>query len=73
MDALNNKRARLQHELQAAYEAWMLAREGQTSRSEPAEAVDISGSPDVAKAQWFEYLAAKQRLVVAYAEVPLAA
>jgi hypothetical protein len=31
-------------------------------------AVDISGCPDAAKVEWFEYLATRDRLVAAYAE-----
>ncbi len=72
MEALNMKRARLRAELQEAYDAWMHAREWLAGESPSPEPVDISGSPDAAKAQWFEYLAAKRRLVVAYAELPLA-
>ena len=70
MDRLNKKRERLRLELQAAYEAWMMRSEREALA--PAEAIDVSGSPDMAKVQWFEYLAAKQRLVLAYAELPLA-
>ena len=73
MESLNNRRARLRNELQQAYEAWILASEAQTSRPTTDARVDISGSPDAAKVQWFDYLAAKERLVLAYDEQPLAA
>ncbi len=39
------------------------AREGASNAS-----VDVSGSPNAAKAHSFAYLAAKHRLVLAYAE-----
>lgn len=68
METLDDKRARLRSELQRAYRAWMLASEHwitPVAASLPAEA---SGRPDTAKLQWFAYLAAKDRLVMAYAE-----
>lgn len=72
MEELSNKRTRLRHELQRAYDAWLVAAECQASHHVPNH-VDISGSPDGAKARWFEYLAAKERLILDYAEQPLAA
>lgn len=68
MEALNNKRLRLRHELQEAYGAWMDAT-ARHARPVPARPVDISGAPGDAALQWFDYLAAKQRLVKAYAEM----
>jgi hypothetical protein len=59
MEALNNRRLRLRHELQAAYDAWMDATVLQ-GRGRHAGA---------APPQWFDYLAAKQRLVLAYADM----
>jgi hypothetical protein len=72
MEALNNKRARLRRELQEAYSAWMATSEF-CATSETHVPVDISGCPDTTKVKWFEYLAAKERLVLAYAEQPVAA
>jgi hypothetical protein len=73
MEASNEKRARLRHELQQAYDAWWLTSETGAGAIAHRARVDISGSADVAKVKWFEYLAAKQRLVQAYADRPLAA
>jgi hypothetical protein len=77
MEPSSNKCMRLQHELQQAYDAWVAASEWQARHpapdGHPDGRIDVSGSPDAAKAQWFEYLAAKERLVLAFAEQPLAA
>ena len=73
MEALNNKRARLQRELQEAYSAWVVTSEFCASSRETHTPVDISGCSDTTKVKWFEYLAAKERLVLAYAEQPVAA
>ena len=73
MKSLSNKRTRLRHELREAYEAWMVASEWQARHRTAGTPNDISGSPDTARAEWFEYLAAKERLILAYAELPLAA
>lgn len=75
MKVLNKKRARLRDELQQAYDTWVLAGEAQARQAMPANCVrvDISGASGVAGPQWLEYLAAKKRLVLAYAEQPLAA
>ena len=72
METLHSKRARLRHELQQAYGAWMLTSEYWASPTATHAPVDVSGCPDAAKAKWFEYLAAKDRLVLAYAERPAA-
>ena len=66
MEALIEKRARLRGELEQAYRAWMGMSEFRTTA--PPTAVDISGCPDAAKVEWFEYLAAQDRLVAAYAK-----
>jgi hypothetical protein len=71
MEALTRKRVRLQRELQEAYGDWL--RSSELSASYSAAPVDVSGCSDAAKANWFEYLAAKERLILAYAELPLAA
>jgi hypothetical protein len=65
---LSNKRARLRHELQEAFSAWMLASEGDGQSVAPGAPVDVSGCSESAKTEWFEYLAAKARLTSAYAE-----
>jgi hypothetical protein len=71
MESLNSKRSRLRGELQQAYDAWIdVSEAGESAAAAP---VDISGSPTAAKAHWFAYLAAKQRLVLAYAEQRLQA
>jgi hypothetical protein len=66
MEASSNKCERLRHELEEAYDAWLRASEGLANSSRPS--VDVSGCPEEAKAEWFGYLAAKERLIVAYAE-----
>lgn len=73
VEPLNERRARLRRELRRAYDAWLLTSELPTDPIAPDRGVDVSGSPDAAKAKWFAYLAAKERLVLAYAEQPLAA
>ena len=73
MESLGTKRSHLRDELQQAYDAWIDASEGQARNSAPETPVDISGSPHAAKAHWFAYLAAKRRLVRAYAEHQLQA
>lgn len=70
MEALNSKRARLRDELQQAYDTWISVSERQAT---PVDGVDISGSSDATRERWLEYLAAEERLVLAYAEQPLAA
>jgi hypothetical protein len=66
MEALIEKCARLRRELEQAYTAWM--RMSEFRATAPDTPVDISGCPDAAKMEWFEYLAARDRLVAAYAE-----
>jgi len=73
MEALKLKRARLRQELQQAYAAWTQMSGAWASPTATHTPVDVSGCPDSAKTKWFEYLAAKKRLVLAYAEQPLAA
>lgn len=53
METLDNKRARLRRELRRAYGDWMETGEGH-------------GAPPTTK--WSDYLAAKRRLIAAYAE-----
>ena len=66
MEALSRRRERLRDELQDAYDAWLRTSEdGAISARLP---VDVSGCRDESKVAWFDYLAAKDRLVIAYAE-----
>ncbi|SKA38257.1 hypothetical protein SAMN02745126_06031 [Enhydrobacter aerosaccus] len=66
---MNQKHSRLRSELQEAYRGWLNsspeARELAVGH-EPR--IDIAGYPDANTAEWFAYLAAKSRLVKAYAE-----
>jgi hypothetical protein len=73
MESLNERRARLRDELQQAYDAWLDVSESQAREVESSTLVDTSGSPDAAKVQWFAYLAAKRRLILAYADQSQAA
>lgn len=68
METLDNRRTRLHHELQEAYDSWLRTTEACATRGSIAASLDVSGCPDAAQFDWFEYLAAKQRLIVAYAE-----
>jgi hypothetical protein len=70
MEALHEKCARLRRELERAYEAWM--RTSESRAAAPRSPIDVSGCPDGAKAEWLGYLAAEDRLIEAYAELPLA-
>jgi hypothetical protein len=72
-EIIEQQRTRLRHEPREAYEAWMVASEWQARHRTVGAPIDMSGSPDTARAEWFEYLAAKERLILAYAELPLAA
>lgn len=65
METLDKKRARLRGELQEAYSSWELASERMTWPVAPAAASDCT--PD-SRARWRDYVAARQRLVAAYAE-----
>lgn len=73
MNNLNSKRARLRRELQAAHGAWLAVAEARAGSTLRHIAVELSGSPRETRAEWLEYLAAKKRLVLAYAEQPAAA
>jgi len=66
MEALSTKRERLRRELQEAYGAWLRTSEDPDSPS--PRPVDVSGCAEEAQAEWFAYLAAKERLVQTYAE-----
>jgi len=73
MESLDMKRARLRLELQEAYGAWLQITETRAHTASPHTLVDLSGSQKSTQAEWFEYLAAKERLVQAYAEQSAAA
>jgi hypothetical protein len=68
METLDDRRTRLRHELQEAYDTWLRISESCGTRGSIAAALDVSGCPESAQSEWFEYLAAKQRLILAYAE-----
>ena len=68
METLDDRRTRLRHELQEAYDAWLRISESCAGHRPIADALDVSGCPEPAQLEWFEYLAAKQRLIFAYAE-----
>ena len=73
MDILQRKRARLRLELLAAYGAWLEVAEARARSTLRHIVVELSGSPKEAQTEWLEYLAAKKRLVLAYAEQSAAA
>ncbi len=73
MEQLNHRRARLRDELQQAYEAWIDESELASRQGAPGAPIDISGSSNGATFLWTAYLAAKRRLVRAYAEPRLLA
>jgi hypothetical protein len=68
METLDNRRARLHHELQEAYDSWLRTTEACAARRSIAASLDVSGCPDAAQLDWFEYLAAEQRLILDYAD-----
>lgn len=67
MTALNARRARLRHELHHAHDVWMTASEWLSPRSTQAP-IDTTGASETTQGQWHAYLAAKERLVRAWAE-----
>ncbi|WP_020695793.1 hypothetical protein [Reyranella massiliensis] len=68
MDNLQRKRGRLRLELVAAYGAWLKVAEDRARSTLRHIVVELSGSPQETRTEWLEYLAAKKRLVLAYAE-----
>lgn len=70
---LDDRRARLRDELQRAFSAWLLASGRGETFAEDHAGVDTSGCGDESKAEWFDYLSAKRRLTLAYAEQRVAA
>ena len=73
METLDTKRARLRHELQDAYDAWLQITEARANATPRHSQLELSGSPKETQPEWFDYLAAKERLVLAYAERSAAA
>ena len=67
METPDNMRARLHHELQEAYDSWLRISESCAARRSLAAPLDVSGCRQSAQQQWFDYLAAKRRLILAYA------
>ncbi|WIM10173.1 hypothetical protein [Enhydrobacter sp.] len=68
MNNLDLKRARLRLELQEAYAAWLHIAEDRANSALPYTVIELSGCPKDTQLEWLEYLAAKERLVLAYAE-----
>ena len=67
METLDGKRLRLRHELQTAYSAWLTASDIYPSPERSEERPDACYAPP-AKVKWAAYLAARERMVLAYAE-----
>lgn len=67
MEALDRKRLRLRQELQAAYSAWLTASDIHPSPERLGRQIDDCYAPP-AKLKWAAYLAARERMVLAYAE-----
>ena len=67
MTALDEKRQRLRHELQAAYSAWLTVSDIYPSPDPSDEPVEACYSAP-ARMKWAAYIAAKERMVLAYAE-----
>jgi hypothetical protein len=68
METLDTKCARLSHDLQDAYDNWVRTSEPGGGPRAVMVSRDISGCSGGDRPEWFAYLAAKQRLVLAYAE-----
>lgn len=68
MESPDNVRTRLHCELQEAYDTWLRISESCAAHRSVAAPLDVSGCRRSAQSEWFDYLAAKQRLILAYAE-----
>jgi hypothetical protein len=68
METPDNRCTRLGSELQDAYDEWVRKSEACRGGGSLAAPPDISGCSEAARLEWFAYLAARQRLVYAYAE-----
>lgn len=73
MENLDMKRARLRLQLQEAYGASLRITHARANAMSPRPAIELSGSPKESRAEWLDHLAAKERLMLAYAEHPVAA
>lgn len=67
MKALDEKRLRLRNELQAAYSAWLTVSDIYPSPERSDEPVEACYTAP-ARVKWAAYIAAKDRMVQAYAE-----
>ena len=67
METLDGKRLRLRHELQVAYSAWLTASDIYPSPERAEPRLDDCYAPS-ARLKWTAYLAARERMVLAYAE-----
>lgn len=70
METRDNRCTRLGNDLQDAYDDWVRKSEACADSRAMAVARDISGCSDAGRAKWSAYLAAKERLVGAYAGRP---
>lgn len=70
MEKVESQYARLGHALKDAYDNWTRKSEACGSGGSMAAPRDVSGCSEAAQLEWFAYLAAKQRLVWAYAARP---
>ena len=70
MDTLDRKRSRPRRELQTAYSAWLKTSDIYPSPKRSEVELDACyGAP--ARFKWAEYIAARKRMVLAYAEPTL--
>ena len=69
MEALDLKKSRLRHELQAAYSAWLIASDFPASLETNEPDTDPCYAAPT-RAKWAAYLAARDRMVRAHAEPP---
>jgi hypothetical protein len=72
MEARDQKRLRLRRELQVAYSAWLTASDLYPSPERAEGRMDTCYAAP-SRAKWQEYLAARDRMVLAYAEPAAAA
>ena len=68
METRANRFTRLSNDLQDAYDNWVRKSETCANSGAMAAPRDISGCSEAGRVEWLAYLAAKERLVGAYAE-----
>ena len=68
METRANRCTRLSNDLQDAYDNWVRKSEACADSRATAALRDISGCSEAGRVEWLAYLAAKERLVGAYAE-----